>query len=449
MEQKRETYRLMTAIAMIVGIVIGSGIYFKADDILKYTGGNDFLGFLVLLIGAACIIFGSLSLSELSKRTAVSGGLTGYFETFLSPSLAAGFGWFQTFIYFPSITAIISWVAAIYTSILFAWDLTFELQIFLGLGYIILFSAINILSRVLGGYFQNFATVIKLIPLIIIAIAGLVWNQALPVLPNGIDEFVVTASGWSWLTALVPLAYSYDGWTVAINIAPEVINPKKNMTKALIIGPFIILLTYLLFFDGMNRILGASFIMSVGDSAIYYAISRVLGERFSSAVMVVIVISVLGVLNGVLLGGMRMPQALAEKGIIQSKKLALINPRLQVSVFSCILFTCLSVGWLVIHYFVHKYQLLAGSDVSEISVVFNYLCYAVLYAAVIRLHRNGEIKSKITGLATPSLAILGSILILIGSLFSSPLYVSLFIFICFVVNYVGSKMYRLRNNHSK
>lgn len=51
MNQKKEAYSLWTAIAMIVGIVIGSGIYFKAEDILLYTGGNNLLGLLVLLIG--------------------------------------------------------------------------------------------------------------------------------------------------------------------------------------------------------------------------------------------------------------------------------------------------------------------------------------------------------------------------------------------------------------
>ena len=68
MTKQKHAYGILTGITMIVGIVIGAGIYFKADDILSFTGGNMLLGFLVLVIGASNIIFGSLSLSELAKR---------------------------------------------------------------------------------------------------------------------------------------------------------------------------------------------------------------------------------------------------------------------------------------------------------------------------------------------------------------------------------------------
>ena len=58
---KRETYGLFTAITMIVGIVIGSGIYFRADDIFTFTRGNLLLGIFVMILGSTSIIFGSLS----------------------------------------------------------------------------------------------------------------------------------------------------------------------------------------------------------------------------------------------------------------------------------------------------------------------------------------------------------------------------------------------------
>lgn len=73
--QAKPTYGLVTAIAMIVGIVIGSGIYFKVDDILNFAGGNVWLGMLVIALGAVSIVFGSLSISELALRSAASGGI--------------------------------------------------------------------------------------------------------------------------------------------------------------------------------------------------------------------------------------------------------------------------------------------------------------------------------------------------------------------------------------
>lgn len=92
MENKNEHYGLVTATTMIIGIVIGSGIFFKSDDVLQYTGGSIPLGVLVLCIGAFSIIFGSLTLTELSIRTKKNGGFVGYFEDFISKEVAFGFG---------------------------------------------------------------------------------------------------------------------------------------------------------------------------------------------------------------------------------------------------------------------------------------------------------------------------------------------------------------------
>lgn len=75
MTESSPTYRLPTAIAMIVGICIGSGIFFKSDNILIATGGNVPLGILVFLLGAVGIIFGGLSIGQLAARTAQPGGL--------------------------------------------------------------------------------------------------------------------------------------------------------------------------------------------------------------------------------------------------------------------------------------------------------------------------------------------------------------------------------------
>ena len=73
MQQSR--YNLFTAIALIVGVVIGSGIFFRSDNILVATGGNVFLGILVFVIAAISIVFGCLTIAELAARTDRPGGV--------------------------------------------------------------------------------------------------------------------------------------------------------------------------------------------------------------------------------------------------------------------------------------------------------------------------------------------------------------------------------------
>ena len=100
MTESSPTYRLPTAIAMIVGICIGSGIFFKSDNILIATGGNVPLGILVFLLGAVGIIFGGLSIGQLAARTAQPGGLIAYAAEFVGPGFTGGVGWFQVFFIF-------------------------------------------------------------------------------------------------------------------------------------------------------------------------------------------------------------------------------------------------------------------------------------------------------------------------------------------------------------
>ena len=132
MTESSPTYRLPTAIAMIVGICIGSGIFFKSDNILIATGGNVPLGILVFLLGAVGIIFGGLSIGQLAARTAQPGGLIAYAAEFVGPGFTGGVGWFQVFFYFPTLVAAVSRAAGHYFCSLFSIPDTLETQCWWG-----------------------------------------------------------------------------------------------------------------------------------------------------------------------------------------------------------------------------------------------------------------------------------------------------------------------------
>lgn len=432
--QKKESYGLFTIITMIVGIVIGSGIYFRADDVFSFTNGNVLLALLSLSLGAICITFGSLSLATLASRCDKSGGMVAYFDEFFSRNMACGFGWFQLFIYSPAITVVVSWAAAIYTFMLLGKEVDLFWQILLGTFYSVVLICLNYLSRRMGGFVQNIATTIKVIPLILIAIYGIFFAPEVESLQSAIHGFSSEFKTMGWLAALVPLMYSYDGWTFALNIAPEVKDSKRNMRKALILAPFIILFIYLMFLFGMYRLLGSQALISLGDSAVFEAAKVIGGVRFGNIVLVVIIISVLGVLNGLCLSSIRLPQAMAEKKMIADHGLSEVNPKYQLSFRSTGMFLLLLLFWTGIHYIVMKFQLLGGRDISEISIVFAYMIYALLYFAVFRLSKK---EKNIGNMIFSILAILGSLAIFIGSLITSPLYVILFLITCALVSYAG------------
>ncbi|MGX7030387.1 APC family permease [Vagococcus zengguangii] len=442
-KESQQQYGLMTAITMIVGICIGSGIFFKADDILRYAGGSVPLGVLVLCLGALSIIFGSLSLSELAIRTNRHGGVVAYFEEFVSKEIASAFGWFQTFLFMPTIMVVVAWVAGVYTLIMLGIQSTLEKEIMVGTAYLLIIFGMNYLSTKIGGRFQELTTFVKLIPLIGIVILGVFWR------PEVVAETTVqvkSVGGFAWLAALAPVAFSYEGWNIATSISHEVKDSKRNMPLALLIGPLIVLAAYVLYFVSLNNILGPEYILAVGDQAIYQVGQALLGKAGAVIITLFVVISVIGVINGLIMGSIRMPQALASKKMIpNAEKLAYIDPKKKLSRSSFSLALILALIWMFVHYLTQKFNVLPGSDISEIAIVFGYVCYPLLYIQVIKMYVAKEIKSKFKGLICPIFGILGSIMIIVGGIATNPTYVPIFILLCFMVCFAGYFYYEKKS----
>ncbi|OJF93753.1 APC family permease [Alkalibacterium sp. 20] len=447
--EKREHYGLSTAISMIVGISIGSGIFFKSDDILQATGGSVWLGILVFLIGAFCVIFGSITMSQLASRSKKRGGVISYYEEFVSPRFASAFGWFQLFVYFPTITAVVSWVSGIYTISLLNLTPTLELQTLLGFGYLSFFFLMNYMSYKLGGRFQNITTVVKMIPLIGVALIGLFWSQGTPALPEGVAVVESSAVGWGFLAALAPIAFSFDGWIVSTSITQEVKQHHKNMPIALTVGPLIVLAVYLAFFLGMIAIVGTEYILSAGDQAISQIGYSIFGASGEKILLTFVLIAILGVVNGISLGYIRLPQTLASKSMIPfSEKIAQISDKEGLSPYAALSAYLITVFWLVVHFLTMRFDVLAGGDISEIAIVFSYVAYILLYVKVMGLKKTGVIKSTFLGTVAPVLGVIGSLVILLGGVISNPVYSPVFLLFSGAVCVLGY-LYGVRGKSSE
>lgn len=435
----QQKYSLFTTIAMIVGIVIGSGIFFKSDNVLVYTDGNILLGIIVFIIAAFSIIFGSLSFSELASRTDDAGGIITYSEKFWNKSTACAYGWFQTFIYYPTITCVVGWVCGIYITMLFGIKSTLEIQVLIGITVISVIYIINLFSYKAGSYIQNASTIIKLIPLVVIAAAGIFFGNPSMAIQN--DMHTASSIGLGWVAAIGPIAFSFDGWIVSTTIGHEIKNSKRNLPLALIISPIIILIIYILYFLGISTFLGADNVMKMGDSHVNEAALKLFGDVGAKLILVFIVISVIGTVNGVIIGMIRMPYSLSIRNMFPySSKFAVISKKYNVPFSSGIITYIINIGWMIIHYLTQKFNLLANSDISEISIVINYIGFIIMYLAVINLANKGEIKSKIKGFVFPVFAILGSLFILYGGM-QNPLF-SYYISFCIAVIVTALIYYR-------
>ncbi|MGL4773295.1 MAG: APC family permease, partial [Clostridium sp.] len=420
---------LFTAITMIVGIVIGSGIFFKSDNILVATNGNVTMGVLVFCLAALCVIFGCLNIAELASRTEGTGGIIAYAEKFVSKKASCVFGWFYTLLYYPTLIVVVAWVIGIYSCMLFGIDGTLENQVLIGGVFIVFLYIVNSLSAKLGGYFQNASTIIKIIPLVMIAIYGLFFSDFTGLTPENIELVKST----SWIAAIAPIAFSFDGWIVATSISHEVKNSKRNLPLALIIGPIFVLIIYVAYFVGISILVGPENIMALGDEHVSVAANAVLGATGAKVILVFVIVSVIGTVNGLIMGFIRLPYSLALRELLpKSDFIKVINKKYEMPINSAIISSFITLFWFVVHYLTQKLNLLPNSDVSEISVVMSYVLYCMLYIAIFKMGTSGEIKGFLKGRFYPVMGMLGSLVILTGGA-KNPLFIYYALFCILVI----------------
>ena len=218
-QQLTKKYGLLTAIAMVVGIVIGSGVFFKAEKVLTATGGDLPLGILAWVIGGVIMISCAYTFAVMATRYEYVNGIVDYAEATMGKSYGYYVGWFMTMIYYPTLTSVLAWVSARYTAVLFGWDITGGQCMTIAGFYLIASYALNALSPVLAGKFQVTTTAIKMIPLALMAVVGTVVG-----LGNGMTvrnfTTVVTEVNTSTalFTAVVATAFAYEGWIIATSI---------------------------------------------------------------------------------------------------------------------------------------------------------------------------------------------------------------------------------------
>ncbi|MEG2917870.1 MAG: amino acid permease, partial [Clostridium sp.] len=204
-------YGLAMAIAMVIGIVIGSGVFFKAEKVLTATGGDLPIGILAWVIGGMIMVICAYVFSIMATRYEKVNGVVDYAEIALGSKYGYFIGWFMTTIYYPSLTGVLAWVAARYTCVLIGWEIAGAEAMVIAGFYLIGSYAINALSPKLAGKLQVSSTIIKLIPLVLMAVIGTIAGVS-----NGIlvDNFtggaIVEVAGNPLFTAVVATAFAYE-----------------------------------------------------------------------------------------------------------------------------------------------------------------------------------------------------------------------------------------------
>jgi len=317
MEQKLERkYGLFTAICMVVGTVIGSGVFFKAETVLAKTEGNMLLGIAAWIITGLLMIICSLQFSTMATKYEKVSGVVDYAEAACGKTYGYYLAWFMVNIYYPAMTGVLAWVTSRYFGKLFAWDDAGAEVMALASLFLIGTYALNAFSPKLAGKLQVSATVIKLIPIVLMAVIGTIAGSANGTLPKNFAGAAEALGGGNAAKGLfggiVATVFAYEGWIVATSINAELKNPKKNLPIALISGALIVVAAYVFFFVGVAGGAPVDKLTTVKNGTLY-AFGEVFGKTGGMLLNICIAISCLGTLNGLMVGATRGMYAIAAR----------------------------------------------------------------------------------------------------------------------------------------
>ena len=327
------TLGLPVAVSLVVGTVIGSGIFLVTSQMMRAVGSTPMvLG--VWVFGGILSLFGALSYAELSAAMPRSGADYVYLNAAYGPLWGFIYGWTFTWVGKPGSVAALASGAYRYLAEFFPElnQVVFSIALpigpgggpldihkgqLLGAGLIILFSGVNMLGTRLGGGLQLVGTGLKVALIAGIILGGLAsvhgrianFGSSLPAF-SGTDH-VGGITGF--FVALVASLWAYDGWSTASMIGSDIQNPEKNLPRALIWGTLAVIAIYLLANFSYLYVLSAPEV-AASPRVAADMMRRVAGSFGAAIVSVAAIVSMLAALNGVIISGSRISFAMAQDG---------------------------------------------------------------------------------------------------------------------------------------
>ena len=452
MAKLQRKFGLFTAICMVVGIVIGSGVFFKAQTILEKTGGDMPLGIVAWLIGGAIMLVCLLTFSMMGQRYERVNGLVDYAEATVGPKYGYFMGWFSATIYFPGMTSALAWLSARYTlEFITSANPNFPMTVpaaqggciigpecmALTLFYLCAVYAMNVLSPKLAGKFQASTTVIKLIPLGLMAVVGLIYGLVTGNLQNNmtVAAQVEGVSSSPLFAAVCATAFAYEGWIIATSVNAEIKDSKKNLPKALTIGGVVIVATYLLYYVGVAGSLTNQELITSGATL---AFTKIFGGVFGNILNLFIAISCLGTTNGLMLGCTRCMYSIAARGEGPAPEtFEQIDPKTNMPGNSAVFALMATGAWFLYFYASNLAGMWKGPfvfDSTELPIITVYLMYLPMLVQWMRKEKDlGAPKRFIL----PILAMCGSVFMVIACVFSHRMSVLWYLIVFAVIMAIG------------
>ncbi len=407
---------LKKTMALVVGTVIGTGVFLKAAVMSQQMGSPAWVLGCWVFAGLLSLA-GALCYAELGALFPRAGGEYAFLKEGYGNGLAFLYGWMRFWIGAPGSIAAYGVGAATFLKSV----IPMENPQFLAVGFIITFTLLNCFSVSIGGSVQAFITLLKVVMILGLALSLLVFVPSADAWSNlfsGNDQW----TGWNAFGAATLAAlWAYDGWNNMPMAAGEVKNPGRTIPIALSFGMIIILTIYILINLTYFMALPFEEVASAYSNAMpgslpvaTKAATVVIGSMASVILSIAFVISALGGMNGSILTGARVPFAMAQDDLFP-RFLAKVSQGSRVPIVSILVQGCIA-----------SILALSGSfdQLTDYVVFAAWIFYALTTASILIFRKKQpDIKRPFKVPFYPWLPI-GfvslSILLLINTLITSP-----------------------------
>jgi basic amino acid/polyamine antiporter, APA family len=319
--------------AVVVGTIIGSGIFLVPSEMMQAVGSAR-LVYLAWMVGGLLSFFGAVTYAELGAMKPQAGGEYVYVRDAYGPLAGFLYSWTWLLIAKPASIATITTglvrilgtfpVFSFFSQPCISHPFTIKFGQLVAIAATLLISGLNYIGVRRAGEFQFLFTLLKVA--IILGIVAVGFSYSGGTWANFATEFVGAKSGIAgFFAALVAALWAYDGWNDLNMVAGEIRNPQRNIPLSLIWGVATVGALYILVNAAVQYVLPASAV-AASERPASDAVALVLGHAGASLVSAGMAVSMLVTLNGTIMSGARVPFATARDGYF-FKALAEVHPR--------------------------------------------------------------------------------------------------------------------------
>lgn len=420
-DELKRSLGFWSAISIVIGTIIGSGIFFKQGSVLD-SAGTSTLAIAAWVFGGIITLTGGLTVAEIGAQMPYTGGLYVYIENIYGRLLGFLAGWMQVIVYGPAIIASVAGFMSILMANFFGLGTGWRIP--LAVITVVAIGIMNLFENKVGAIFSIVTTAGKMIPIAAIIIFGLFWGQQ-DAFGQTVTEIHQSTGGFG--VAVLATLFGYDGWILIANLGGEMKDPQKLLPQAIIFGITAVLIIYTLITVGILKFLPANLIHRLGENATAYLAVKAFGNIGGKLLSAGIIISMMGTLNGKMITFPRIVYAMARRGDLPfSRYLAYITPKGKSPVVATTFIIVLAT------------VMMAFFDPDHLSdlCVFTVYCFYLLafFGIFILRRKNQGPRPFSTPLYpfVPLVAIAGGIFVLVSEVLNDPAGVLLFIGIVIV-----------------